>query len=93
MGYKLNTKNTSKLFIFEKKLMRSKDEQDGHHHRSQSMDQTQSYNLFSAYEHDPEYLGRILFDKQSYWIYDGQTLSATEQEKLAGFIIRYKGAV
>lgn len=56
-------------------------------------DDQESYNLFSAYEHDPEYLGRILFDKQGYWIYDGQTLSVTEQEQLVGFIIHYKGAV
>jgi len=50
-----------------------------------------SYNLFTAYEEN--YLGRILFDAQGYWIYDGQVLTVTETEQLARFIINYKGAV
>jgi len=47
-----------------------------------------SYQLFTAFE-DPDYLGRILFDAQGYWIYDGQTLTIDEQEQLARFIIKY----
>lgn len=31
-------------------------------------------------------LGRILFDKDNNWIYDGQMLNVYEQEDLAGFI-------
>ena len=50
-----------------------------------------SYNLFTAY--DENYLGRILFDAQGYWIYDGQLLTVAETEQLAKFIMNYKGAV
>lgn len=49
----------------------------------------QSYELFTAFEENPDYLGRILFDAQGYWIYDGEILSVTEQEQLAKFIINY----
>jgi hypothetical protein len=52
-----------------------------------------SYELFTAYEEHPDNLGRILFDAQGYWIYDGNVLTVTEQEQLAKFIINYKGAV
>jgi len=31
-------------------------------------------------------LGRILFDSEGYWIYDGDSLKITEQEQLAAFI-------
>jgi len=44
------------------------------------------YNLYVAYEEEPEYLGRILFDTQGYWIYDGDFLSIAEQVQLAKFI-------
>jgi hypothetical protein len=47
------------------------------------------YQLFTAYDENPDYLGRILFDEQGYWIYDGQTLTIAEQEQLAKFIINY----
>jgi hypothetical protein len=48
-----------------------------------------SYELFTAYEESPDYLGRILFDAQGYWIYDGEQLTIDEQEQLAKFIINY----
>jgi hypothetical protein len=40
-------------------------------------------------EDDPGYLGRILFDSEGYWIYDGSILTIAEQEHLAKFIIDY----
>lgn len=42
------------------------------------------YDLYSAYEMD--YLGRILFDNEGYWIYDGELLTVAEQEQLGKFI-------
>ena len=48
-----------------------------------------SYKLYIAYEENPDYLGRILFDAQGYWIYDGEILTVTEQEQVARFIINY----
>jgi hypothetical protein len=42
------------------------------------------YDLYSAYEMD--YLGRILFDDQGYWIYDGELMTIAEQEQLGKFI-------
>jgi len=48
-----------------------------------------SYLLFNAFEKDPEYLGRILFDAKGYWIYDGQMLTVDEQEQVAKFIISH----
>ena len=48
-----------------------------------------SYDLFTAYEPAPDYLGRILFDAKGYWIYDGQVLGIAEQEQVAGFIMNY----
>jgi hypothetical protein len=47
------------------------------------------YHLYIAYDENPDYLGRILFDMQGYWIYDGEVLSIAEQEQLARFIINY----
>jgi hypothetical protein len=47
------------------------------------------YNLYTAFDEKPDYLGRILFDAQGYWIYDGETLTITEQEQVAKFIINY----
>ena len=56
------------------------------------------YRLYVAYgymkdnlpdEKNPDYLGRILFDTNGYWIYDGDELSVTEQEQLAKFICGY----
>jgi hypothetical protein len=42
------------------------------------------YDLYIAYEN--AYLGRILFDDQGYWIYDGNELNIVEQEQLGKFI-------
>lgn len=56
---------------------------------SESKDATLCYQLFTAYDLDPDYLGRILFDAEGYWIYDGEALTITEQEQLARFIINY----
>jgi hypothetical protein len=50
----------------------------------QSTDAALVYNLYTAFEDD--YLGRILFDDQGYWIYDGNELTVTEQEQLGRFI-------
>lgn len=48
-----------------------------------------SYDLYTAFEKTPDYLGRILFDSNGYWIYDGEAISVDEQEQLAKFIINY----
>jgi hypothetical protein len=47
------------------------------------------YHLYTAYDNQPDHLGRILFDAQGYWIYDGGLLSIPEQEQVATFIINY----
>ncbi|WP_158826443.1 hypothetical protein [Mucilaginibacter lacusdianchii] len=47
----------------------------------------QCYELYTAFQNGPDYLGRILFDLNGYWIYDGDDLSVTEQEQVAQFII------
>lgn len=47
------------------------------------------FQLYTAYEAHPDYLGRILFDAQQYWIYDGEILAVSEQEQVAKFIINY----
>lgn len=47
-------------------------------------DATLVYDLRKAYE--DEYLGRILFDDQGFWIYDGTVLTVEEQEQLGRFI-------
>jgi hypothetical protein len=49
----------------------------------------QSYELYTAFDERPNYLGRILFDAQGYWIYDGEILAIPEQEQVARFIINY----
>jgi len=48
-----------------------------------------AYGLYTAFDEKPEFLGRILFDKQNYWIYDGEILAIAEQEQIARFIINY----
>jgi hypothetical protein len=50
----------------------------------QSGDAALVYNLYTAFEET--YLGRILFDNQGYWIYDGNELTVSEQEQLSKFI-------
>lgn len=47
------------------------------------------YNLYTAFDDNPDYLGRMLFDTQGFWIYDGETLTIPEQEQVAKFIINY----
>jgi len=47
----------------------------------------QCYQLYTAFGQEPDGLGRILFDEQGYWIYDGDVLSIAEQEQLARFIM------
>jgi hypothetical protein len=49
----------------------------------------QCYEIYTAYDERPVYLGRILFDEQGYWIYDGDTLQVDEQEQLGHFILNY----
>lgn len=53
-------------------------------HDTQCGDATLVYNLYTAFEAD--FLGRILFDDQGYWIYDGNDLTVSEQEQLGKFI-------
>jgi hypothetical protein len=55
----------------------------------ESEDAALCYLLFTAYEEEPDYLGRILFDVQGFWIYDGNVLTVAEQEQVAKFIINY----
>ncbi len=47
----------------------------------------QCYEIYTAFVHNADYMGRILFDEAGYWIYDGDLLSVTEQEQVARFII------
>jgi GNAT superfamily N-acetyltransferase len=49
------------------------------------------YHLYNALAEDRNslYLGRILFDPQMNWIYDGEQLRIPEQEELAGYITNY----
>jgi len=49
-----------------------------------------AYHLYPAFEESPDCLGSILFDRNGYWIYDGEQLTITEQEQLAEFIINYR---
>jgi hypothetical protein len=48
-----------------------------------------SYQLYTAFDKNPDHLGQVLFDMQGYWIYDGEVLSVAEQEQVAKFIINY----
>jgi hypothetical protein len=49
----------------------------------------QAYELYPAYEQNVESVGRVLFDVNGYWIYDGRCLSISEQEQIAAFIMNY----
>jgi len=55
----------------------------------ESKDAAICYLLYTAYDEEPDYLGRILFDAHGYWIYDGHALAIAEQEQLARFIMNY----
>ncbi|RYD87533.1 MAG: hypothetical protein EOP54_28635 [Sphingobacteriales bacterium] len=48
-----------------------------------------SYELYTAFDEKPDYMGRILFDAKGYWIYDGDILTVTEQEQVAKFILSH----
>lgn len=48
-----------------------------------------SYTLFPAYEPNENDLGRILFDQDANWIYDGDILTIAEQEQVAKFILKH----
>jgi len=52
-----------------------------------------SYKLYTAFDETPDYMGRILFDAEGYWIYDGEELTVAEQEQVAKFIINYVESV
>lgn len=58
-----------------------------------SKDAELCYQLFTAYDEKPDYMGRILFDAQGFWIYDGEILTIAEQEQLAKFIMNYVEAI
>ena len=49
----------------------------------------QCYELYTSFEQVTENLGRILFDNNGYWIYDGYHLQVAEQKQIASFIIHY----
>lgn len=49
----------------------------------------QCYELYTSYEQVTDNLGRILFDTEGYWIYDGHHFQVTDQEQIASFIINY----
>jgi len=38
-------------------------------------------------------LGRLLFDREENWVYDGDKLTVNEQEEAAGFITGHHGAM
>ncbi|WP_342647356.1 hypothetical protein [Mucilaginibacter sp. CSA2-8R] len=48
---------------------------------------TQCYQLYTAYEQYPSALGRVLFDANGYWIYDGDELTIDQQEQVARLIM------
>ena len=56
-------------------------------HNTESRDAALVYSIFTAFEMQPDHWGRILFDDQGYWIYDGDVLTVPEQEQLAKFIM------
>jgi hypothetical protein len=47
------------------------------------------YQLYTSFDQNPDDMGRVLFDTEGYWIYDGTELTITEQEQVARFIINY----
>lgn len=47
-------------------------------------DNGEGYDLYDALAE--RFIGRILFDAEDNWIYDGQVLSIEEQEEVAGLI-------
>ena len=55
-------------------------------HDTESTDAALVYQVYTAFEIEPDHLGWILFDAEGYWIYDGEQLTVPEQEQLARFI-------
>lgn len=51
-------------------------------------DNIRTFVLLRAYDMGAPSLGKILFDMQGYWIYDGDDLLIDEQEQMAAFIIK-----
>lgn len=51
-------------------------------------DKTDSYSLFDALAES--FIGRILFDRDDNWIYDGNVLSISEQEEIAGLLMGHQ---
>jgi hypothetical protein len=49
----------------------------------------QCYELYVAFDDSADYCGRILFDTDHNWIYDGDRYRVDEQEQLARFIMEY----
>lgn len=47
-------------------------------------DRGEGYQLYDALQE--RNIGRVLFDADGHWIYDGSALSIEEQEDIAGFI-------
>jgi hypothetical protein len=47
-------------------------------------DNGDGYQLYDALE--GRFIGRILFDSEDNWIYDGEVLNVEEQEEVAGLI-------
>jgi len=56
---------------------------------SESKDAEHCYQLYTAYDETPYYMGRIMFDAEGFWIYDGDVLTVVEQEQVAKFIMNY----
>jgi hypothetical protein len=48
-----------------------------------------TYHLYNVSEDDIDnfYFGKMLFDLEDNWIYEGETFSPIEQEKVADFIL------
>lgn len=51
-------------------------------------DQGEGYRLYDAL--GDSFMGRILFDRDDNWIYDGSFLSVNEQEEIAGLLTGYQ---
>jgi hypothetical protein len=51
-------------------------------------DQGDGYQLYDALQERT--IGRILFDADGNWIYDGTVLNIAEQEEVAGFLSGYQ---
>ncbi len=47
-----------------------------------------AFVLLRAYDMGAPALGKILFDENGYWIYDGDELLVEEQEQMATFIVK-----